>query len=299
LQGGYHFHCLFISFVMSQTRVWATRWQIRGADLLDPSQETPAKFHLSNPKFPDSLPSAFIMSTLPKEISEAARAAALRSCPLFSALSAQDLEKIAGFASLKRVGKGEFLFREGEPTSGFYVVRSGAINVHRIAPDGREKTIHIFRSGESFAEATLPDGTGYPAHACAVEEGQVVFIPRTDFLDLLKQRPDLSLRMLASMSQHLRILVNSLDDLTQKDVETRLAIWLMKRCPKPLTDDPTDITLDVTKTILAAELRVRSETLSRVLAKMKSLGLFETTGRTIKVLSPLKLEAWLAEGREA
>lgn len=204
------------------------------------------------------------MSTFPDTISQAAqaaRAAALRACPLFTALSAQDLEKIAGFSSLKRVAKGDYLFHEGEPTSGFYVVRSGAIHVHRVAPDGREKTIHIFRSGESFAEATLPDGAGYPAHACALEEGQVVFIPRTEFLDLLK------------------------------------------RCPKPLKDSPTDITLDitldVTKTALAAELRVRSETLSRVFAKMKSLGLFKTTGRNICVANPLGLQMWLAEGREA
>ena len=228
-------------------------------------------------------------------ISNTARLVALQSCRMFESLRQPDLERVAAFALLQKVKKGEFLFREGEPTRGFYIVRSGAVNVHRIAPDGREKTIHIFRAGDSFAEATLADGTGYPAHACAVESAVVLFVPRDEFLDLLKQRPDLSLRMLSSMSQHLRVLVNALDDLTRKDVETRLAHWLLKRCPWPLSAEPADIRLDVTKTVLAAELRIRNETLSRALNRMKSLKLIHTGGRTIRVENPLKLEAVMQE----
>ncbi len=226
-------------------------------------------------------------------LSSTALLAALQSCRMFQSLNAADLQRVAGFATLQRVAQGEYLFQEGEPTTGFYVVRSGAIHVHRIGPDGREKTIHIFRAGGSFAEATLPDGTGYPAHACAVEEGVVVFIPRTQFLDLLRQRPDLALRMLASMSQHLRELVDAIDDLTRKDVEIRLALWLLKRCPQPPRAEPVDVQLDTTKTVLASELRIRKETLSRALARMKSLQLVESSGRVIRVLDPQRLEAWV------
>jgi CRP-like cAMP-binding protein len=228
-------------------------------------------------------------------ISTVALLSALRSCRLFESLSSADLQRIAEFASLRRITRGEFLFREGEPTSGFFVTHSGAVNVHRIAPDGREKIIHVFRAGESFAEATLPDGAGYPAHACCVEDGNVVFIPRGEFLELLKTRPDLSLRMLASMSHHLRILVNALDDLTQKDVETRLAIWILRRCPRPLNSEPTDIKLDISKTLLASELRIRNETLSRAIAKMRALDLIISKGKTIHVIDPLRLDLWLGD----
>lgn len=226
-------------------------------------------------------------------LSTTALLAALQSCRMFEGLNRADLQRVAGFATLQRVVQGEYLFREGEPTTGFYVVRSGAIHVHRIGPDGREKTIHIFRAGGSFAEATLPDGTGYPAHACAIEDGVVVFIPRTEFLDLLRQRPDLALRMLACMSQHLRELVDAIDDLTRKDAETRLALWLIKRCPQPLGGTPVDVQLDITKTVLASELRIRKETLSRALARMKSLQLIETNGKVIRVLHPQGLETWV------
>jgi CRP/FNR family transcriptional regulator len=224
-------------------------------------------------------------------LSGLARTAALRCCRMFESIAPADLQHIAGFTILRKLARGEFLFREGEPTRGFFIVRSGAVHVHRIGPDGREKTIHIFRAGESFAEATLAEGTGYPAHACAVEASVVAFVPREEFLDLLKMRPDLALRMLASMSQHLRVLVNALDDMTQKDVDTRLAHWLLKRCPWPLRADPADIRLDVTKTVLASELRVRNETLSRALHRLKDLGQIQSNGRSIRIFSPLKLEA--------
>ena len=42
-------------------------------------------------------------------------------------------------------------------------------------------------------------------------------------LALLRRQPELALRMLGSMSSHLRVLVGQLEDMTLKDVETRLA----------------------------------------------------------------------------
>ena len=53
--------------------------------------------------------------------------------------------------------------------------------------------------------------------------------------------------MLGSMSQHLRVLVGLLDDLTLKDMETRLANWLLKHCPLPMDDRAIEFKLDRTK----------------------------------------------------
>ena len=127
--------------------------------------------------------------------------------------------------------KGEYLFHEGDPAQGFYVVQRGAVNVHRVNAAGKEQVIHVFRTGESFAEATFATRQGYPADARALEPTQVLLVQKEGILALLKRQPDLALRMLVSMSSHLRVLVGQLEDLTLKDVETRLANWLIKRCP--------------------------------------------------------------------
>jgi CRP-like cAMP-binding protein len=99
--------------------------------------------------------------------------------------------------------------------------------------------------------------------------------------------------MLGSMSIHLRVLVGQLEDLTLKDVETRLANWLVKRCPDPTSQRPANIELSMTKRVLAAELGTVSETFSRTLAKFRQQGLVEVKGKTVKVLCPAKLTALL------
>jgi CRP/FNR family transcriptional regulator len=217
----------------------------------------------------------------------------LRTCQIFRGLAPDDLEKIAAITAIKQLEKAEYLFREGDAASGFYIVQTGAVNVHRVTAAGKEQVIHVFRAGESFAEGALASDTGYPADARAVEPSQVLLVQKDGFLQLLSRQPDLALRMLASMSTHLRVLVGQLEDLTLKDVETRLANWLIKRCPDSRSEKPVQIHLTMTKRILAAELGTVSETFSRTLAKFREQKLITTKGKTLTVLIPARLLALL------
>ena len=171
------------------------------------------------------------MTTALAEFKTIALVNTLRSCQLFNGLPQPDLEQIAAVTALKPLDKDEYLFHEGDPAHGFYVVQRGAVNVHRVNAAGKEQVIHVFRAGDSFAEVALASATGYPADARAIEPTQVLLIQKAGILALLKRQPELALRMLGSMSTHLRVLVGQLEDLTLKDVETRLANWLVKRCP--------------------------------------------------------------------
>ena len=213
----------------------------------------------------------------------------LRNCRLLSGLPPADLRVIAGITVTRPLEKNEYLFREGDPSRGFFVVQAGSVSIHRLTPSGKEQVIHVFQAGDSFAEATLATETGYPADARALEPSQVLLVQKDAFVGLVKRQPELALRMLASMSQHLRVLVARLDDLTQKDVETRLANWLMKRCPQQDVDAPCAIELPMTKRMLAAELGTVSETFSRTLAKFREQELIAVKGKVVQVLSPAKL----------
>ncbi len=217
----------------------------------------------------------------------------LQSCQLFTGLPPEDLANIAEVTVLKALAKDEYLFHEGDPAHGFYVVQRGAVNVHRVTATGKEQIIHIFRTGDSFAEVALASPTGYPADARALEDTQILLVQKEGILALLKRQPELALRMLGSMSSHLRVLVGQLEDLTVKDVETRLANWLVKRCPNPQSAAPVKIELTMTKRVLAAELGTVGETFSRTLAKFREQKLLAVKGKTVTVLSPAKLSALL------
>lgn len=219
----------------------------------------------------------------------------LRSCQLFVGLPAGDVAAIASFVIPKHLAKGEYLFRQGDRAEGFYVVQKGGLNVHRVSPAGKEQVIHLFRPVESFAEGALASETGYPADARATEATTVLLVPKSDFIELLRSRPELSLRMLGSMSQHLRVLVGLVDDLTLKSIETRVVNWLVRHCPRPLGNSEARIKLDRTKRMLAAELGSTSETLSRTLAKLRAQKLLRIEGNTLTVTRPAELQKLLQQ----
>lgn len=233
------------------------------------------------------------MSSSLAEFKQAALVNTLRSCQLFTGMSLEELHGIAALTVPKVVPKGGYLFREGDPSQGFYIVQAGAISVHRVNATGKEQVIHVFRPGESFAEGTLATERGYPADGRAVEASRVLLVQKAGILALLRRHPELALRMLGSMSAHLRILVGQLEDLTLKDVETRLAHWLLKHCPDPAGDRPARIVLPMTKRVLAAELGTVSETFSRTLAKFRAQGLLEVKGKVITVHSQARLHSLL------
>jgi CRP/FNR family transcriptional regulator, dissimilatory nitrate respiration regulator len=226
------------------------------------------------------------------EFKLAAIASTFQGCRLFAGLCPSDIQSLAGIVLVKALDKGEYVFHEGEPTLGFYIIQKGSINIHRVNASGKEQVIHVFRAGDSFAEAALTM-SGYPADARAIESAQVLLVRKAEFMALLGRRPELALRMFASLSAHVRVLVGQLEDMTLRDVETRLMNWLVKRCPDPKSGKPYSIHLAITKRALAAELGTVSETFSRTLAKLREQGLVEVKGKAVTILAPARLSEQL------
>jgi CRP/FNR family transcriptional regulator len=215
--------------------------------------------------------------------------AILRACPVFQGVSEADLEAICSLTIVKSFAAGDYLFREGTPVHGFYIVRSGAVKMHRVTFAGKEQVIHVYRANESFGEEALISDLGYAADACAVEDSELLLVQKPEFVRLLRRRPELALCMLRSMSLHLSNLVDLMDDLTLKDVKTRLANWLLQHCPDPESYEPCQIQLATSKRILAAELGTVSETFSRTVAKLRKQRLITVEGNTFTLLCPIKL----------
>jgi len=221
----------------------------------------------------------------------------LRQCRLFSGLPEADLAGVADACSLRAFAKGEYLFHEGDKATGFYVVQTGVINAHRITPEGKEQIICLFRRHESFAEATLATLETYPANAVAVEPSQVLIVRKPEFKALILRNPDLALRMLASMSLHLRHLVETLEGLKGRQIEARLAVWLLQQRKGGHADGPDVVELSVSKKILAGQLGVTSETLSRTLARFRDEGLIKVEGKRITLLELPGLASWAGPGQ--
>jgi CRP-like cAMP-binding protein len=224
-----------------------------------------------------------------RALRRAAIVSTLRRSRMFADLTSENLETVADVCSLRSLEKGEMLFREGDKAEGFYVLQTGAISVFTLTPDGREQIICVFRPPESFAEVTLATLETYPANGIALENSQVIVVQRAGFRDLIHRQPELSLHMLASMSLHLKHLVQTLQDYKGRQIEGRLADWLLRNVPA----GAASFELPVTKKNLAGQLGVTSETLSRTFARFRDEGLIRVEGPHVHLLDPAGLRGYI------
>ena len=215
----------------------------------------------------------------------------LRQSSLFAKLDEEELEAVAEACSTKRLGKGEMLFREGAPAQGFYIVQSGVICLNRLSHEGKEQVISIFKPPTSFAEAALTTLEVYPANAVAVEPTQVILVRKDRFRELVKANPDLALTMLGSMSIHLKHLVQMIDDLKFKQIECRLANWLARNAIPE--GERSIVDLPMSKKLLASQLGVTSETLSRAFSRFRHENILDVDGRRITIKDTTALSKYL------
>src|SRR5512135_3676827 len=122
----------------------------------------------------------------------------LRKTPLFATLPDDDLRRVADLAVTRRFAKKEAVFREGERADGFFIVASGKVKVFKLSGEGKEQVLHVLETGQTFAEAVIFEGGVYPAHAEALDDSDLLFLPKRPFLELLERRPVVAIRMLAS-----------------------------------------------------------------------------------------------------
>ena len=213
--------------------------------------------------------------------------------PLFEDLPEEQHRDLASIALVKSFGRGQTIFSEGDPGTGFYVVISGRVKIYKLSADGKEQILHIFGGGEPFGEVPVFEGRRFPAHAVALDESRCLFFPRPAFTDLISRNPSLSLNMLAVLSRRLRRFTVLVDDLSLKEVPGRLAAHLLYLSDR--NEGAADLELDVPKGQLAGMLGTIPETLSRILTKMVKQGMIESDGPRIRIVDREELTE-LAEG---
>ncbi len=214
----------------------------------------------------------------------------LKHSPLFNGLSHKDLDAMMAIARIREHARGELLFSEGEKAAGFFVVLDGKVKIYKLSPDGKERILHIIHPGGTFAEAAIFGDGLYPAYAEPLQVSQLLFLPKDSFLDMLRNNGQMSINIIAGMSRFLRQFANQIEELTFKDVPSRLARYLMdlSRGSRHTLDLP------ISKTQLASNLGTVSETLSRTLRKLSEDDLIRVAGRTVEILDFERL-AELAE----
>ncbi len=217
----------------------------------------------------------------------------LRQTFFFSSLEDNHYKKLENIAKVLKYRKGETIFSEGEVAKGFYIIKSGKVKIYKISFEGKEHILHIFGPKEPFGEAPAFTGAKFPAHACALTQSELIYFDRELFLKLIKEIPEISIKIIALLSRRLHNFTTIIENLSLKEVPSRLAGYLLYLLEK--SGDNNKIILDMPKKFLANFLGTTPETLSRIFYKMKEKGFIEMEGNKITILDQTILEE-ISEG---
>jgi CRP/FNR family transcriptional regulator len=206
---------------------------------------------------------------------------------LFSSFTEKEIDLLVNYASIKKVSKGEQIFSEGQEASAFFIVISGKVKIFKVSPDGKEHTLHIHGKGETVAEAAIFDSMDYPASCTAIENSILLRISREGIISLIRKYPELSFKIMSGYSRRLRQFVLKIEELSLKDIKSRLAGYILENSLEE--DGKLICNLTSSKKEIASLLGTIPETLSRALAFLKRKNLISEENNKIIINDPEKL----------
>ncbi|MBM7556672.1 Crp/Fnr family transcriptional regulator [Halanaerobacter jeridensis] len=146
----------------------------------------------------------------------------LKKLELFNGLSTEELQEIKAIMQEKNYAKNEMIFMEGAEANNFYIILTGLVKVFKTDEQGREKTLSLLGNKDFFGEMALLDNNSRSASVQAIDESKIFKISRKKFKRLVTEYPEISLKIIATLSQRLRNSNQQIQNLTFKQVKGRL-----------------------------------------------------------------------------
>ncbi|MDH5765560.1 MAG: Crp/Fnr family transcriptional regulator [Gammaproteobacteria bacterium] len=220
----------------------------------------------------------------------------LRQHHLLGELTDEQLDKIRKSLRTVHLSDGEHLFEQGQQADRFYQVVSGQIKLYLISLEGSERVIEVMQQEQTFAEAVIfMEERCYPVNAESIGKTELLAFDSETFINILSESKDACFRLLADMSKRLHHRLNEIDYLTLQNATFRLIHYLLQHIPPDHDDnDPVDVTLTTSKSIVASRLSIQPETFSRILKKLGKRELISVKGKVITLVDVKALREYEA-----
>jgi len=196
---------------------------------------------------------------------------------VFRGLKAETVEHIVASAKAVTLRAHELIARQDEPATAFFIVIHGWVKLYCNLSSGDETVIETITKGGSFGEAVAFTGNRYLASAEAVGAARVARIPADHVVRCIRDNPDIAMPMIASISQHMSYLVQHIQQLKGQSGVQRLAEFLVSLS---LTEQGhCALALPYDKNLIAGQLGLQPESLSRAFAKLRTIGVVVDASR--------------------
>lgn len=191
----------------------------------------------------------------------------------------------------RRLKKGDYLFRAGEPFSSLYAIRTGFFKTTVASQDGRDQVTGFFMSGELIGM----DGICSHVHSCdavALEDSEVCELPFAHMENLGQRIPSLQTHFFRLMSREIVRDQGVMLLLGNMRAEERLAAFLLNLSNRLYSRGfaANDFILRMSREEIGSYLGLKLETVSRTLSKFHHEGLILVEHKHIQILEPQALK---------
>jgi CRP/FNR family transcriptional regulator len=221
--------------------------------------------------------------------------ALLHQVPAFSTLAEEDLARVADVTVPRHFEAGVAVFHEGDESDTCYIVRTGHVRAIREHTDGRTITLATFGPGEIFGELAIFDQERRSATIESLEDTDVVAILSSDLRRMLREHPDIAVKLLAALSRRLRETNERLTRQSFQTVQSRVASVLAELVAAARSEGAgeSDVLITATQADVAQLAGSSRESASRFLAVLERAGIITQGRGRLTVHRPAALEGYV------
>jgi CRP-like cAMP-binding protein/KaiC/GvpD/RAD55 family RecA-like ATPase len=276
--------------VVKHPKVRPTRIEV----LIEPKVRVKATTH-----FDPSVMKRFAKSMLEnREGGAEAVGGSLRSIPLFSSVSVDDLSSLSRQFTRRRYRKGEIIFHKGDFGSTFHIINTGGVKLSIPSEEEGDVFLTDLGPGDFFGELALLDERPRSATAKAKDTTETLALEREDFLDFVKLYPDVAVSILAALAQRIRNLNSQLKSVILFKPQARLAQTLLRLVSTHGSEIPEgwQISIPLTQPELAEMVRVSRGTIRRLLRDFREAGIVSIEDQRYLIHKPEELRRMATTG---
>lgn len=219
----------------------------------------------------------------------------LPKVPLFAGLSAKELNKLSKAMQSKKYKKGSYLFFENDKGREMFLIASGLVKVYKSDNTGRVKTLSYLREGDFFGEMALLDIEVRSASAQFLEDSEVMVLDGRFFKQFVLDHPEMTLRIMKTLSARLRETNKQIEDLTFHNLPGRVASSLIKLAEKhgKAINGGQMIMLELTHQEIADLVGTAREVVTSILNAFKKAGCIVIHQHKITIMNKEELASWI------
>jgi CRP-like cAMP-binding protein len=204
---------------------------------------------------------------------------------LFAEAVPAQVAALARYSWVIPARRGELLARRAERLPGLFIVAYGLAKLTLRGHETGERVLRLVGAGQTFGEATALLGRAARYDALALADTKAVVVPSLSLLALMDADARFGRAFAQLLAERKLEMQGEVEAATLQRGTERLARYLTS-----LAAGAGRAELPVSKTLVAAQLGMKKETLSRLLRQLAAEGVIEVARREISILDAVVLD---------